>query len=72
MIQTPALRTRASFIDPSRDQGDMLSHKIPEKTWRKPGASVRQATRGNHKKKKHIQAACLKGQIPRPKLKSYL
>ena len=31
-----------------------------------------QATRGNHKKKKHIQVACLKGQIPRPKLKSYL
>jgi hypothetical protein len=26
---------------------------------------------GNRKKKKHIQGACLKGQIPRPKLKSY-
>ena len=50
----------------------MLSHKIPEKTWRKPGGLCPQTTRGNHKKKKHIQAACLKGQIPRPKLKSYL
>ena len=57
---------------PRSRSGRHAGPQDPEKTWRKIEGLRRQAMGGNHKKKKHIQGACLKGQIPRPNLKSYL